>query len=283
MARRWPPDGSVPGAECGPDADARSRGVVIWYVDLARGGDALLALEAETPRLAASDHHRAARLGGGDPEHPHARARRAAYVALRLALERAFGTSPVRGREMARSELGRPSLAGCPGDFSQTHAAGHALIGVVHKGSIGVDLEQSRRIRMTEARRTAIERAGACLDAAAPLPQASPDRFLTAWVRLEAFAKAQRTSMARVLTAAGALGGGATPAAAEVLGKLRAAIPFGSAGEASGACVVRDLIVTKGLFGAMALRDDSIRDCGAPAPAIRPFPVTLDALRQLGR
>lgn len=275
----------MPGAECGP-VDTRPQGVVIWHVDLAQSTDALLALEAETPRLAASDHDRAARLGGGDPEHPLARERCAAYVALRLALEQAFGRASVRGSEMVRTALGRPSLAGCPGDFSLAHSAGHALIGVVHQGAIGVDLEQCRLIRMTEARRSAIERAGACLDLAAPLPQAAPARFLTAWVRLEAFAKAQRTSMARILTATGALGGGVRPAAPEVLDRLYAARPSGSAGEdAAGetvqGCAVRDLIVAEGCYGAFAWSGGGL--ASTPAPAVRPFPLTLDALRQLGR
>ena len=90
-----------------------------------------------------------------------------------------------------------------------------ALIGLSPLGSIGVDVERTRRVRLVEARRARIEEAGAALSAA-PLPNEGEARFLQAWVRLEAFAKAEGCGIGRLLTRLGIL---ATSAAACVSSK----------------------------------------------------------------
>ncbi len=257
--------------------EARRQGVVIWHVDVAASGASLLALEAETPRLAASDHRRATVAGGGDPDHPQARERRAVYIALRWALELAFGAGAVRGRDMQRSALGRPSLTGCAGDFSLAHVSGHALVAITGHGSVGIDIECTRPVRMTDRRRAAIERAGAALDAGVPLPQ-GPDLFFKAWVRLEACAKAHRISMARVLTLAGALGGASPPPEQDILGSLRA--NSGLSAQASATMIVQDLQPAPGLFGAMVWVGDANTVAGCVRPAdFRQLPATLDALK----
>lgn len=262
--------------------------VTVWHVDIAPEADALLALEAGTPRLAAGDYQRAATLGGGDPHHPQARERRAVYVALRIALEHAFGAAPVRGRELQRSQLGRPSLAGCPGDFSLAHVAGHALIGVVRHGSVGVDIERRRNIRMPPARRAAIERAAAAIafdsfkpqslaqslaqSPAPPPPCESSDRFLAAWVRLEAFAKAQRVSLARVLTAAGALGGARPDSDAALQERLQALQFVGPHFDANRPEVsVRGAPLGADLFGAVAWAGCGVAKLSAEPVVVRPI------------
>lgn len=239
----------------------------VWHVDLARGAEALLELEQQTPRLAQDDHHRAALLGRGDSDHPAARQRRAVYVAMRLVLEQAFGAG-VRGGPITRSALGRPSISGLRGDFSLAHVADHALIAVVAGGSVGVDLERTRPVRMDARRQAAIERAAALLGVEAPLPQIAPGRFLMAWVRLEAYAKARHTGMARLLTAIGAMGGDAPSSTEDLARRLGALGNRDGAGLAqqdgeprggAHACVelatavVRDLALPEGLFGAIAL------------------------------
>lgn len=273
----------VPAADPVHDTAARS-GVEIWLIDLAHGTDALLALEDETPRLAASDHERAAVQGGGDPSHPRSRERRAVYVALRLLLERAFDADAVRGRAWQRSDLGRPSLPDLPGDFSLAHIPGHALIAVTRGGSIGVDLERRRAVRMSAARQAAIVRAAQALDPvlSLPAPQMAPDRFLAAWVRLEAFAKAQRVGMARVLTAAGALGGAGALPDRELRQRLSA---LGMTGTASGAAApavsVWDLDVADGLFAAQVRVGDGALSEAAGGRNVRRLPYALDALRSI--
>lgn len=266
--------------------------IAVWHVDLARSTDALLALEQETPRLAPGDHSRAAQQGHGDSGHPGARQRLAAYVAMRLVLERAFGTG-VRGVTMTRSTegqaSGRPSLAGLGGDFSLAHVADHALIAIAPFGSVGVDLERSRSVRMTARRQTAIEQAAAILHEAAPLPAATPDRFLTAWVRLEAYAKARHIGMARLLTAIGAMGGAAPGSAEDIAGRLRAladrcdlaSLDRSGAGPGglAQAAAVHDLALPQGLFGATAWAGTGHAADLRQPPMLQRLPADLAGLR----
>lgn len=188
----------------------------VWHVDLEHSAGDLFALENQSPRLSDDDVARVTKLGGGSPHLDRARHERlAAYIALRLAIERAHeadGHSPLALRRVAlvRSPDGRPSLPGFDGDFSLSHVEGHALIGVARRGSIGVDIERPRVVRMDARRRTLIEACATHLSARDPLPSGGDTRFLAAWVRLEAFAKARHITIARLLTAIGALGGSTT-------------------------------------------------------------------------
>ncbi len=186
------------------------------HVDLAASQEALIAIERETPRLSDEDEARIARLSDREAQAE----RRSAHIALRIMLER-FAGPRVRRRPYRLSAHGKPWLdvddssdsaatakAVADADspeapaspsptlplqphFSLSHTKGHALIGVSTRGPIGVDLELHRAPRIMGERRAAIERAGIELAGGAPLPEHDRDaRFLTAWVRLEAIAKA---------------------------------------------------------------------------------------------
>jgi len=174
----------------------------LWCVDLAAAGAALHTLEERTPRLSAADRARAADLSDVTVRAEWV----ATHIALRLLIERAAGTQ-CRRATFVRSERGKPHLDGAPLAFSISHAPGLALIGLAPGGSIGVDVERTRRVRVGEARRARIEEAGAALSTA-PLPTKGNARFLQAWVRLEALAKADGCGIGRLLTRLGILGAG---------------------------------------------------------------------------
>jgi 4'-phosphopantetheinyl transferase len=130
----------------------------------------------------------------------------ATHIALRLLIERAAGPQ-WRGTPFARSDRGKPRLQGAPLSFSLSHAPGLALIGISRQGSIGVDIERMRKVRIGAARRQRIVQAAAAL-APAPLPANGEAQFLQAWVRLEAYAKAEGCGIGRLLTRLGILGAG---------------------------------------------------------------------------
>ena len=161
---------------------------------------ALHTLEERTPRLSAADRARAADLSDLTVRAEWV----ATHIALRLLIERAAGTQ-WRRATFVRSERGKPHLDGAPLAFSISHAPGLALIGLAPGGSIGVDVERTRRVRVGEARRARIEAAGAALSNE-PLPAEGNARFLQAWVRLEAVAKADGCGIGRLLTRLGILG-----------------------------------------------------------------------------
>lgn len=177
-------------------------GPQVWCIDVRAAGAALLALEAETPRLSDEDVARADRIAD-------TAARRewmAAHVALRLVLERELGRA-LRRTPFVREAAGRPSLPRSDVAFSLAHAAGHALIATAPSLPLGVDLEGDRPVRLSAERRSAIEQAAATLTSA-PLPAAGAPRFLQSWVRLEALAKADGEGLARILARTGAYGAG---------------------------------------------------------------------------
>jgi 4'-phosphopantetheinyl transferase len=172
----------------------------IWGVDLAAATAGLQLIEERTPRLCPADRARAA--GFSDPAVREEWL--ATHIALRILIEHAAGAE-WRGATFARSERGKPQLDGAPLAFSLSHAPGLAVIGLSPCGSIGVDVERTRRVHLVKARRARIEEAGAALQAA-PLPDDGEARFLQAWVRLEAFAKAEGCGIGRLLTHLGILG-----------------------------------------------------------------------------
>src|SRR5262245_39215845 len=79
-------------------ADSR---IELWLVDLARCAPGLEELERNTPRLADDDRERA----GGIRDRVSRRERVAAYIALRIVLERAAGAG-VRRRPLLRPQGG---------------------------------------------------------------------------------------------------------------------------------------------------------------------------------
>lgn len=167
----------------------------IWSVDLRRAGPALEALERDRRFLSAQDRRRA--LACKD-----LRARRqrlATYVALRLALERIVG--PETAREPFILAAGRPPMLASGGaSFSLSHVENYALIGVAREGPLGVDLELERKISIPSRRRDEIIAASTGLAGRAPSGGSDDARFLQAWCRLEAFAKADGPGIGRTLS-----------------------------------------------------------------------------------
>ena len=173
----------------------------LWLVDLEAAAPALEALERETPRLAPDDRARAGRT----PDAHEQRQRLAAYSALRILLER-FAGSAVRARKLLRGASGKPHLGPGAPAFSVAHVEGLALIGVVAKGAIGVDLERRRTLRLSTRRREEIMAVGAGLAARAGRDLAGEDAVLRAWCRLEAFAKAHGGGISQLLSEIGVRG-----------------------------------------------------------------------------
>lgn len=212
----------------------------LWCVDLSAAAPALNAIERRIPRLSGEDRARAARFSD-------ARVREdwlATHVALRLLIERAVG--PVwRGAALTRAARGKPQLAGAPLGFSLSHAPGVALIGLTPAGSIGVDVERTREVRIAAARRAAIEAAGGALGGALDVNDST--RFLHAWVRLEAYAKADGCGIGRLLTRLCILG----VAAAERADASGMPARVGEVAE-DAADGVRDLPLGDGIYAAAA-------------------------------
>lgn len=176
-------------------------GLELWFADLDAAGPALEAVEKSVPRLAEADKKKIAASAAGTMRAE----RRAAHIALRLLIERAFGAS---WRRVPYELLGtgKPVLEGAPGSFNLAHVDRFALIGLSATGPIGVDLEPRRAIQIPDERRERIERAAIALAHGAPLPQEPEARFLQAWVRLEATAKADGSGIGRLLTGVGIIG-----------------------------------------------------------------------------
>jgi 4'-phosphopantetheinyl transferase len=250
--------------------DERQHAVMteLWLVDLDRAAPALEVLEHETPRLGPDDRARAMR-GADAHERRH---RLAAYMALRVLLERACGPA-IRGRKLLRGPSGKPHLGPDAPAFSLAHIDGLALIAMAPAGAVGVDLERPRRLHVSSRRRDEILAVGVGLGG--PLgPRTSHDpheeeALLRAWCRLEAFAKARGEGLSHLLGELGLreaggrqLGGGQILAAARRLA--------GRAGlEAA------DLKLPHGLYGAVAAASLS------QPPRLRRFPVGLEAIRAL--
>ena len=166
----------------------------LWLVDLDACAPALAEIERDTPRLSPEDRERADALT--DPR--EASRRRAAYTALRLAIERLAGPG-VRGHPLTRDNSGKPELPGSGVAFSLAHTDDLALIGVTRLATIGVDLEKMRPIRMSPRHIADLCAAGAGLGRE-PLPVGSTERtFLQAWARIEAFTKARGHTLQRTL------------------------------------------------------------------------------------
>lgn len=214
----------------------------IWCIDLTGARAALLALEARVPRLSVEEYRRAEVLSDASTREEWL----AAHIALRLLIERTCGK---QWRQVAftHDDRGKPRLEGVPVEFSLSHARGLALIAIARDGIIGVDVERTRTVRIDPARRQRICEAGAAMSPAM-LPAPEDERFLQAWVRLEALAKAEGCGIGRMLTRLGILGAGArVPAELSATRATAEAVL-----DQSPASVVRDLVLGEGVFGAVA-------------------------------
>lgn len=219
-----------------------SREPELWCVDLRVTAPALLVMEQATPRLSDEERHRADALSDAATRDEWL----AAHIALRLLIERACGDT-WRKIPFARQERGKPVLAGAPIAFSLSHAPGIALIGLTTAMAIGVDVERPRTVRIDAARRQRIRDAGQGASQA-PLPETDDAAFLQAWVRLEAFAKAEGCGVGRLLTRLGIMGQGSRslPAPGEMSARAAALVAE------SGVGPVHDLQLGEAVFAAVA-------------------------------
>jgi 4'-phosphopantetheinyl transferase len=211
----------------------------IWLIDVQRSAPALAELERDAPRLTPQDRRRTSSI-----QDPHIRRERLAITtALRILLER-MGGPQVAKTPFVTGAGGKPGLADGSVQFSLSHIEGHALIGLTRTGEIGVDLERDRPLRMSDRRRAELIAAAAGL-AGKPVAGASPDvRFLHAWCRLEAFAKARGYGLGRTLADLG-LRSGRQRTSAEIEAAAREAV------RAVG-LTVRDIRLEAGLYAAVA-------------------------------
>jgi len=237
-------------------------GLELWCVDLENAGPVLHDVEQRTQRLSEQDREGAGVLKDVDA----VRERLATRIALRVLIERALG-SEWRGVPFERSAHGKPYLAGAPVHFSISHVAGVALIGIASEAPIGVDVERVREVHMRDPRRSRIEAAAVALSPAQPLPAGGEARFLQAWVRLEALAKADGGGIGRLLTRLDIAGRRASP---DEGWEARVA-------EAKAAANVRhlgDLALGSGIFAAAALSERA-------TPQLRWLPQDLEGLEEL--
>lgn len=206
----------------------------IWTVDLARCEAGLRALEAEAQWLPSSE--------AAEAHSPEVLASR---IALRLLIERVAGAG-YRQVQIARPRHARPYVDGSDMAFSVSRAAGRALIAIDRSGPIGIDLERERHVSLSPDRQSALEGVATVLANGKPLPEPSKAwnaRFLQAWVRLEAVAKADGMGIGRLLTLLGIMGSRDDPATtAATAARLI---------EESG-LVVRDLAIGPGWYAAIA-------------------------------
>jgi 4'-phosphopantetheinyl transferase len=236
----------------------------LWLVDLEAAAPALEEVERVTPRLAGDDRARALRVANLVDR----RQRLAAYMALRILLERRVGPR-ARGQAFTRGPEGKPRLAAASTAFSLAHIDGLALIGVAPEGTIGVDLERARPLAMSARRAHHILAVGSGLAATSRAKRTGDDALLAAWCRLEAFAKAHGQGVARVLEEVGVRGGRVNPA---MLDEVEAAA---RALARMVGVTARDLEMPPGLFAAVA----AARHARSLAP--RRFPSDARAIEAL--
>lgn len=217
------------------------RAMELLLVDLVQSEPALSMAEQATPRLSADQllrHQNRMQINAED-----ARLWRAGHIALRIAIERWVGIG-IRKATYDIEPGGRPrllktdSLRHAP-HFSLAHAGSFALIAISRVGPIGADIEVTRDVKISGVRRQRIEQAALQAANGAALPEQSPARFLQAWVRLEAIAKASGLGIGRILTEAGVIGSGAALS--------QPAAPSTAVGQ-----MVYDLAMPPGVFAAIA-------------------------------
>jgi 4'-phosphopantetheinyl transferase len=212
----------------------------LWLVDLPAAVPALEALERQVPRLSADDRTRAARLR----EERERRQRLAAYIALRIIIER-IGGAHVRQQAFMRTASGRPHLGEAAPSFSLSHSGRWALLGIA-RSPIGVDLEAHRCLKMSARRRQEVLAIGAGLAQSLAWEGTGKAPVLQAWCRLEAYAKATGQGLAHILAE---LGLHQASGRQLVTGEIEAAARRLAD---AGGMAVRDLKLPPGLCGAVA-------------------------------
>jgi len=176
----------------------------VFFVDLVKSASLLDAEEKVTPRLSLSDSARVASMSGDSEGR---RLWRNARIATRIVLERAGG-SDIRQADFEIEPGGRPRLAAESPWFNVSHTGGAALIAVSKTTPVGVDLERKQRsLKMSGDRRQRIIASAERFGADRQLSAIHDADVMTAWVRLEAAAKALGIGIGRLLTEQGIVGG----------------------------------------------------------------------------
>ena len=177
-------------------------GVDVWLADLDAGRSRLDILNARWALVPDEERIRAAGIG----EQIRAQRWVSARIVLRLVLATHVGLGRARA-PFAITPRGKPSLASPGPEFSLSHSGALLLFAVSSVGPLGVDIETRTTVDTDPRRRAAIERAAMALAPHAPLPtQNDARRFLQAWTRLEAVAKASGEGIGHVLTELGLQG-----------------------------------------------------------------------------
>ena len=182
-----------------PGDTSRPR-VKLWLFNCDRHADQLLHLDQSAAVLTASERERAARLTDD--------LTRQRWTCARVALRRALGawtSVPFERRAFEITAHGRPYLAAPAPQFSLSHAGAYALVAISDSGAIGADIEFIAPRKILAERRQRLEAFAGQL-CASPLPDESDARFIQAWCRIEAVAKAEGCGVGRLLTRAGVMG-----------------------------------------------------------------------------
>jgi hypothetical protein len=175
----------------------------LWLFDCDELAGHLLRLDDDGTALSPNERTRAARIGDEQ--------QRLRWVCARIALRRSLGVwsgVPLERRDFDVTAQGRPHLPSPAPSFSLSHTGRYVLIAVCGSAHIGADIEQiaprkiapERRARLTGFALRLAD--GAALDAWGD----EHGRFIQAWCRIEASAKAEGCGVGRLLTRAGLMG-----------------------------------------------------------------------------
>lgn len=238
-------------------------GVEVWFVDVARAGPALAALEDALPRLSADELERAAALGRNGGEW------RLFRIALRLLLERIVGPR-LRRVPFQTAPQGKPLMPWDAGvAFSLSHAGPYGLIAITDR-EVGVDIEQDRPVQFPAHWQKAMLAAARAL-AAVSASSGPSQEILQAWVRLEAWGKARGSGIGVLLHDLGIRGPGWIDRRRDLdFGRIAADLARQEG------FTLHDLALPRPLYAALATRTGF-----TPLP-IRPLPSDLTDLQALG-
>lgn len=241
----------------------------IWLVDIVAGEAALHSLGERyelLPPMPPGIAQAANRTSPGNARH------QAARIALRALLARHVGLDAAR-RPFVTGPAGKPGLAAVPRcspiEFSLAHCEVAALIALSSADAVGVDIEAERSVRINAERRVMLESAASLLSPGEPLPTQPDDRrFLQAWVRLEALAKATGEGISALLGRLGIRG--------------RSLLPVGADGAESHPMFVRDLhLDARSPWHAAIAGAHPHLGTDMPSPVARPLPLDQEFLENL--
>lgn len=185
-------------------------GLDVSHFDLGAHSELLERAERELGLLSPDE------IGGREDERPLTGERRLARIALRLTLATA-GEAGAVGHPLARSARGKPFVPGSDVGFSLSHSAGRVLVAIAVGGSVGVDIEKRRTLRMTELRVHQIEGAASALCADFSDGGGPAGQSIAAWCVLEAYAKACCDGIGALFGELGIMGpGGRSRAAIDI-------------------------------------------------------------------